>query len=105
MENSPPENEPLVEMVLKIHSRLKSSPMFEAEDIWFLTRLQVHIYELRPGKTTALLEPLWLLEAVNLVSACETSSARNLLDLQTDLTNLLTSKQASMVTRCVEGML
>ena len=78
--------------------------MFEAEDIWFLTRLQVHVYELRPDMTTDLLEPLWLLEAVNLVSACETSFARNLLDLRTDLTNLLTSKRASMVTHCVEGI-
>ena len=79
--------------------------MFEAEDIWFLARLQVHVYELQPDKTTDLLEPLRLLEAVNLSSACETSSARNLLDLRTDLTNLLTSKRASMVTHCVEGIL
>ena len=78
--------------------------MFEAEDIWFLARLQVHVYELQPDKTTVLLEPLWLLEAVNLVLARESSSSRNLLDSRTNLTNLLTSKRASMVTHCVEGI-
>ena len=77
--------------------------MFEAEDIRFLTRLQVHVYELRPDKTTDLLEPLWLLEAVNLVLARETSSARNLPDLRTNLTNLLTSKRVCMVSTVKKG--